>query len=144
MRIAPDHEGHPGLMFKEWDNSGVPWTGDWKNPEVPIKIFKSFDFPNNFEVHERIPVTNIKLVKEKWLATADYCRIDLENPRGTSQDRLLHHTALRAHENFWMPLFETEEAFLQESLTTHGAVCESHQGAGTSSLSHGVSEGTHM
>ena len=103
LQFVKDSDGHSALRFKEWDSSGVEWTGRWDFPELPIKIFQSYSFPTSFSMHPRIRISNLKLVKEKWAAVAKFVKVD-------KPDKVLHGTAMRAHQ-WWLDLFAGEEEF---------------------------------
>ena len=110
MRITKDEDGDPAFTFKEWDSSSVEWTGDWKRPDRAIKIFKSYDFEDDFTVLPRMPIANLDKVKEKWTAIASFCRVKLEDPDDSDLDKLLHSTAVRAN-SWWMNFFHQEEQY---------------------------------
>jgi hypothetical protein len=102
--VFVDGDGDAAFMFKEWDNSAVQWTGSWKNADVPIKIFKSVQFPEELPVMYRRPISNLDEVKRKWKAVAKFCKV------GLTEDKLLHPTAARA-DGYWKRFFAEEDEF---------------------------------
>lgn len=104
LRVTLAKDGMPCLQYKEWDCTGVHWMGHFRDSDRPIEIFKSLNFPSEFTVHHRRPITNIDKIEEKWIAFAKFLNVDQGNPDQDPADTL-HKTAVRANK-FWTNMFE--------------------------------------
>jgi hypothetical protein len=102
-------DGQPVFWFKEFDSCGVPWSGDWKNAEKPISVFKATNFPADVQPAPRLPVKNMEKVKEKVAAVGAFCKVNLEDPASSNLSKLLHPTAVRAHHWWHQHIFQPEQ-----------------------------------